>query len=214
MKVILSGLILLFVFSSCEEKEMEVKDISEILPSSERDYSKESAEELATSEDSSNYFMQLFLANGILIDGLERISDDEFPDRFNPKLSDKFKLKLYDDSVFYERWVYQDSSSLLSAFFNWMDCFGDDCTSLKPGDNVSLGKEPMQMFVNDTTLILITGDADMNRWMKYHSTLGYKMDWRYVMEQSRFGKAKWFKYSQEERIPIQPIQSLDNENSK
>ena len=199
---------------SCQEKELEVKDLSEILPSSQRDYSIESSEELANADDSSNYFRQRFLANGILIDDLWRLKSDAFPDRFNPKFSDRFKLLLESDTVRYERWIYSDSSALLNAYFNWLDCFGNTCESVKPGDKVSIGKEPMQLFVNDTTLILVSGDGDMNRWVKFHSAIGFEMNWRYVMEQSRFGKMNWYRYENGERIPVEPIARKENENSK
>lgn len=214
MKAILSGFLVLMVLASCQREEQEVKDLSEILPSSERDYSEESAEELSNADDSSNYFIQSFLANGILIDDLTRLESNAFPDRFNPKLSDRFKLQIESDTIIYERWVYADSASLLNAYFNWLDCFGDDCASFKPGDQISLGKEPMQLLVNDSTMILISGDSDMDRWMKYHSTIGFDMNWKYVMEQSRFGRMEWYKYENGERIPLESLEITSNENSK
>lgn len=205
MKYLIQGLVALFILASCQSEELGVKDLSEILPSSERDYSMESNEELANAEDSSNYFRQVFLANGILIDNLWRLDSDAFPDRFNPKKSDRFKLQLESDTVTYECWIYSDSSGLLNAYFNWLDCFGNSCTSVKPGDKIAIGKSPMQLFVNDTTMILVSGDQDMNRWFKYHTTIGFDMNWRYVMEQSRFGKMNWYRYEDGERMPLEPI---------
>lgn len=204
----------LLLLTSCKEKEMEVKDLADILPSSERDYTASASEELSDAEDSSNYFMQSFLAHGILIDDLVRLESDAFPDRFNPKFSDRFKLRIEQDSVTYEKWVYSDSASLLNAYYNWLDCFGEDCESIKPGDQRRIANTPLQLFVNDTTMILVSGDANTDRWMKYHSSLGFDMNWRHVMEQSNYGKMTWSRYIDGEKIPVEPIQILKNENSK
>ncbi len=205
---------LILVLASCEEKEMEVKDLADILPSSERDYTADASEELSDAEDSSNYFKQSFLAHGVLIDDLVRLESDAFPDRFNPKNSDRFQLRIEQDSIIYERWIYEDSSSLLNAYYNWLDCFGQDCESIKPGDQSRVSDQPMQLFVNDTTLILITGDVNADRWMKYHVSLGFEMNWRHVMQQSNYGKMTWSRYIDGEKIPVEPIQTLENEDNK
>ncbi len=201
-------------FASCKDKEMEVKDLADILPSSKRDYTTDASEELSDAEDSTNYFKQIFLAHGVLIDGLERLESDAFPDRFNPKSSDRFKLRIDQDSVIYEKWVYADSSSLLNAYYNWLDCFGEDCISMKPGDQKRVSKIPLQLFVNDTTLILVSGDSNADRWLKYHASFGFDMNWRHVMKQMSYGKMTWSRYIDGASIPLEPIENLENENNK
>ena len=205
---------LFLILVSCSEKEMETKELSDILPSSEREYITTTSDELSDAEDSSNYFKQRFLAHGILIDDIERLESDAFPDRFNPKFSDRFKIRLDQDSIIYEKWTYSDSSSLLSAFYNWLDCFGEDCISIKPGDERKLVNMPIKLFVNDTTLILVSGDMNNDRWMKYHASLGYEMNWNYVLEQTNFGKTKWSRYIKGERVSLEPIKASDDEDSK
>lgn len=202
--------ILLGFLFSCGQKEQEVKDLSEILPSSSRDYSLASTEELENEEDSINFYKQQFLANGILIDNLHRLEGTSFPDRFNPKLSDRFDLVFGQDTVRYERWIYDDSSKVMSTFYNWLDCFGDDCNSLVIGEEKNLVNEPFELFVNDSTIILVKGDNDFDKWYRFHVAFGFGSDWKYLLEQKKSGKTQWFKYIEGERIPINQQENEDN----
>ena len=50
--------------------------------------------------------------------------------------------------------------------------------------------------------------------MKYHASLGYEMNWNYVLEQTNFGKTKWSRYIKGERVSLEPIKASDDEDSK
>ena len=58
------------------------------------------------------------------------------------------------------------------------------------------------------------GDLNNDRWMKYHASLGYEMNWNYVLEQTNFGKTKWSRYIKGERVSLEPIKASDDEDSK
>lgn len=186
------------VLIACSEKEEKVMDIHDIIPSSERDYDKKKGDSL---EQNSDPLLNVILESELAFNSMEPIKERLFPDRFGPDTSFHFKLIGQKDTVRYHKWVYSDSLKTMNAFYNWMDCFGEDCRSIFIGEERNLKKEALQIFVSDTTILMIEGKkVEFEPWIKLHETLGYENDFNYLIEQSFRGKARWFTFEDEKKI--------------
>src|SRR5690606_36530854 len=107
-------------------------------------------------------------------------------------------------------WKFKDSTKVMNAFFNWMDCFGENCKSIFIGEERLFQANPIQILVNDSTLVFIEGIAsfDFKTWETYFENRDYPLDWNYVIEQRKRGRARWFTYVEEKKTPYK------NENIK
>ena len=201
MKKLFSFVFLAAVIASCGQIEGEVTELSEILPSSDRNYDAASTDGL-NPDDSMAIHRQEFLAYGIFTEEVQPLNKQYLPDRFGALSSDKFILIDETDTVKYCRWVYKDSVKLLSAFYNWLDNFGEDRNSVRVGDEVNFSTEAFQIYVSDSTLIYVEGDRATSRWLAFHDSLGLGSTWKFAIEQRRAGKAKWFTYLDGEKKPL------------
>ena len=202
--------ILLVVISlvGCNEEKQEIIDLSEIMPGSEWEN-----EDQAVQMDTLDTLVSIktrFNDHGISVLSLSIDESSYFPDRFGPETTEKFILITKSDTLRYLKWNYSDSMKVMNSFFNWIDCYGNDCRSIYVGEEKGFQKDPMQLYVNDSSLIFITArqGLDFNAWLKYHKSLGHSSEWNYVIEQPRRGRAKWFTFV--DRIKTQ----YKNENSK
>src|SRR5690606_18963426 len=48
---------------------------------------------------------------------------------------------------------YKDTTFSQNAFYNWLDCFGENCTSLKIDDEIVFRKSHGQVWWTDTLII-------------------------------------------------------------
>ena len=211
MKHILSILSLVILFSSCGDKEKEVIDLGDIIEGSER-YNEDSlnVKNDIDPEDTLAIKLKQFNDYGLVLSQIDVIEDNYFPDRFGPVNVEKYDLQSEGNSFRFIEWKYKDSIKVMNAFFNWMDCFGDNCKSIFIGEARVFQSNPFQLLVNDSSLIFIEGleSFDFKMWESYFEKQGYPLDWNYTIEQRKRGKAHWFTYIEEKKTPYK------NENSK
>jgi hypothetical protein len=105
-------------------------------------------------------------------------------------------LQLKEDAIFFGQWVYKDSIKTMNALFNWMDCFGPKCKSLKYLQPTNFQKESMLIFVNDTSLTYISSPLklDKNQWQQYLEKNKGTTEWDIVIVQKKAAKASWEYY--------------------
>lgn len=211
MKYIFPILTLLLLLSSCGEKEEEVIDLEDIIEGSDR-YSEDSLDVNNETDPKDTLTIKLkdFKENGIEATEIAAISDNFFPDRFGPLSSEKYELQLEGNKFQFIAWKFEDSTKVMNAFFNWMDCFGDKCKSIFIGEERVFQAEPFQLLVNDSVLVFIEGveSFDFKTWESYFKNKDFPLDWNYIIEQRKRGKAHWFTYVEEKKT------SYKNENSK
>ncbi len=194
----------LFALLSCQEQEKEVLDMNDIMNIETQD--EEQPEIEVSEEDSLAFIRDYFRSGGFTFDSLLPRLSRFYPERFRPLRKDKYALMFGEDSTIICQWVYEDSSRVTNAFFNWMDCFGDDCESVSIGEEKRIAKSSISIYANDTTLIYFSSNQDNQKaWSKFLETAGYEEDWNYILEQKRYGKTRWFKSEEDERISIESI---------
>ncbi len=91
---------------------------------------------------------------------------------------------------------FRDSIVLNSAFYNWLDCFSNDCVEVKINQNIDAIKTPPSLtLVYDTTLIDIRYmcEHSANDWSGFEDSIisKYGKDYRYRIEVNCGGPLTW-----------------------
>ena len=187
---------------ACSSKPEEVKDFNDILPDSERDYDQKDSI-VVENADTLGIYQERFSALGAL-DSITIYDEDLFPDRFGPEAVEKFRLAIDGEEIIFVKWKFSDSARVTNALFNWSDCFGPKCKSIRIGEEKNLLRNAFQVLANDTVLVYIESAKRLNSktWDAYFEELKYELDWNYQLEQVPNGKVRWFEYIEEEKTPI------------
>lgn len=177
---------------SCAEPKEEVIDMNELIPRSER-YTEDEAD--VEEHDTLHGLFDLETAKnvGLLVSKVLVSEETMFPDRFNPRSQAKLLLTVDQSNIFFGQWVYKDSLKTINALFNWMDCFGEKCKSVKYLESTSFQSDAMLMFVNDTSITYISSDQKLDEqlWQSYLEEK-YGLDqWDIVVVQRKQRKASW-----------------------
>ncbi len=183
-------------FFSCQEQKEELVDFSEITPQSEKYKDGNDIKEDSNEVVDFGFDIDLARELGIDVMELDSFPDPMFPDRFVPRSIQKLTLHLKEDAIFYGQWKYKDSIKTMNALFNWMDCFGAKCKSLKYLQSANFQKEAMLIFVNDTSLTYISSPLklDKNQWRQYLEKKNSIEEWDLVIVQRKGAKASWEYY--------------------
>lgn len=195
---ILSVISILFLLFACGEgKKDDVIDMKDITPHSDRDYSQTKKDSVPTVD--LGFDIKIADELGIQVIEINEIKDPMFPDRFSPKSNKKLALQLKKDQITFCQWVYKDSLKTMNALFNWLDCFGPKCKSIKYRFHEKFQPEHMLMFVNDTSITYISSPLalDANVWQQYLEKKNTIEEWDNVIIQKARKKSEWFNYSVE-----------------
>ena len=190
-KAIFAGVI--FIFAACVEKKKEVlRDMKDLTPKSERTYSEKNQEE----KDSIQFDFDAEIAREIGVEVMEfdKVEAPMFPDRFHPISATKLNLQLKKDGILFCQWTFKDSTQTKNAFYNWLDCFGEKCKSIKFGETINFQNDNFLLFVNDTLITYITSAERIEEeaWLNYFKQKNGLEDWKIFLQQGTRAKAKWF----------------------
>ena len=194
---------LITFLSSCIQEGDNVIDLSEITGHNEG-YEKEEIFSVEEQEkDTTLILKNIFLDNGLNIDSLKLRNEAMFLDRFGPKSIDKFILIKSVDTILYSKWVYEDSSKVMNAFTNWINCFGNNCKSIFFGEEKNLQKDPFKIFLSDSALIFIEGknNLDFKLWDEFYYRVN-GVSYNYLVQQSRWSKVRWYTFIDDKRLKL------------
>jgi hypothetical protein len=186
----------ILLFSCSGGKKEKVLDMNDLTPHAKKETVKSTVEK--DTLHSSLFNLPLADSCGIRIQEFSEVKDPMFPDRFMPKSKLKLNLQAKEMSLFMGQWTYPDSVKTRNAFFNWLDCFGPECTAVKFGEETQIQKEGLLFFINDTTITYVSSKVkpDLNSWQQYLEKQ-YSIDqWDVVVWQQPGKKAVWMKYDQ------------------
>ena len=182
--------------ASCQDPKEEVISLDEIMPKSERYDGSDSTRNKGEGKDSIQTALNDFASGGLKFDALS-------------------KLIRGDEIIQYYRLLFSDSVKTKNAFFNWIDCFGENCSPHFVGESTNFQKNALTILVNDTSLFFIesTAKIDMEEWFSLLEKKEYTPTWSYVIEQLPRGKAKWFQFVEEKKVKLTSTRK-EYENSK
>lgn len=193
-----------FILFSCQESKEEIVELHDIIPVSEEyeegTYDHEEVQKIENSIENP------FSGFGGAIDLIE---NNLFPDRFGVLSSKKYNVYFDEDSLEFYQWTFKDSSTTMSVFYNWLDCFGKSCESIQMLEEKKWGNEAFKLMVKDTSLVYIRSEESFKQgvWDDYFLN-DKEQQWYFILEQSRWGKVNWFTFANEEKT------NLNNENSQ
>lgn len=197
--------ILIFFTSSCNENQKkEIIEFESIQP-------KSSSKEKNINKPSSTYSWDTSLmtyftnySKNSLIDSIKRISIIQIPDRISLESTDKFSLYFNNDSTAYYHWNYSDSLSTKNAFYNWLDCFGENCNSIKLNEKKQFQKSPFLLFIGEKNMIFISSSkkAISRIWFDFIKLKYVKETWHTLIEQKQNNIANWYSIVDDEFIML------------
>lgn len=201
MKVSLLSILMLFFISCSSNLEVETVSLEDILPKSSYPTSNQDVEDTGDSTSTSSFKSDLLKA---IQDSALHFSETPysvklFPDRLRHVVRHQELIVLDSDSIALTAWQFSDSLTTINAFYNWLDCFGDNCSEIKIGEEVKFSKNSVLTLVSNYHLVHITSSKsfDMIKWQnEIVPSLFPDEFWIYALSQSAKKKAKWHIYVQ------------------
>lgn len=192
----------IFASLSCENDSpnTETVNLEDFLPKSQKEYNYEEDTTVQVEEnapDSIQLLVQAGLNNAEFRSTSALTNNKHFPDRLDYK--QRFYHELIVDSNLYELvvWQFEDSIHTVNAFYNWMDCFGKKCNSIRIGESKWVHKGAFQLFVDDYKLIYVATDNKMDQklWDNLFQPTS-KKEWNYHLYQPLKRKVEWFELAE------------------
>lgn len=189
---------LLFIGNACSEKDnYEIVDSTDILPQAEGDYNydeeQQSTGEIVYSEIQNQL---LKLLPGITFKEENNLIENQTPLLPN-RLGYKEKQEVYfnlDSTDFYLiDWTFSDSSKTVNAFYNWLDCFGPNCRSIKVNEQKNLEKNAFAVWVTQESITFLTSEYNFksSHWEKLLFEDKEEEDFYFLLKQNVRGQTNW-----------------------
>lgn len=189
---------LLFI-SSCTEPVIEEISMEELIPQSE--YDKNRAErETAIVQEYEETVIELSVLDSTLKANFPQVKISviqnkqvEFIDRMNFEDRQSSIFMLDSVPINMISWTYADSIQTENAFFNWIDCWGENCESFKVNENPKLQNDALGIWVGEKHIVYINSveDFDFFTAMQITDEL-YGEDWKYVIKKNEGRRVNWF----------------------
>jgi hypothetical protein len=190
---------LVFVLFACQSESEETVSYADISPSSTKNSTvkKDTSSAVLNEKPTKSLFLQL--TDSLFPDATWKVLDTLlFPDRFGANKSEKWVVMTTNDSLTFMQFQFSDSIRTKNAFFNWIDCFGTNCTSFKIGGNVKIKNRNALLLVGNKQLVLIESARKIDEKgivvsLERDTT---KQNWSYLVSMPRKGKSNWKKVKQ------------------
>lgn len=126
------------------------------------------------------------------LDRYELVSNEKVQWSSNVAASSDGDHELYQASIH----EYADSLKCKTALFNWLDCYGAQCTEIKVGKDTLLQKgTTAYVWVTENQILYLKSecgnDANLNRMKKLFSSRFNDNDLRYYFRVDCKGRLKW-----------------------
>ena len=194
---LLSPLICLVLCVSCgknnDNKVIKYEDIGEKAQSN-------TSVDILPSEDDNNEDTTLNLSNlDIEISKTYNLSANDFLDRFQSEESFKRLFLTSNDSIYFKSWSFRDSTACMNAFYNWLDCFGKDCSPIElySTDFITSNYNLLLVFENQIHSIISKENQNLQVWHRYFEAENDISEYHYILEQKRNQSMTWFEYNRE-----------------
>ena len=119
-----------------------------------------------------------------------------FMDRFNAKSFIKNKLYVENDSIIHYRWSFKDSTTAKNALYNWLDCFGNKCSSIKMYESFKSEKQNSLIFINQKSISFISSKNSLSKdlWMNFEKSVFSKDSMQLLIVQQPGKNALWYRF--------------------
>jgi len=185
------------LWSSCSDNtEYVILNSEEILPQAQGnyDYSDDSLDsielELTPTQET---LLQLFPDLNFDEENILKEREMLFmPNRLG--FLNKDEIYFMKDSIPYHfiEWEFGDSLKTVNAFYNWLDCFGPKCSSIRIDEEINGSKESFIIWVSDSKISYLASSKNLNRrtWQDVFLS-DQKKKLNFIIHQSPRGKMNW-----------------------
>ena len=195
--VIVISQLLLSCSTSSEE---EFIDINELLPKATYERKEVVVEEEVKEHSPLHHLISEMMPEFSFIDTNNEKS--LFPDRFT--FENRFhETYTFNNEHYFDlfHWTFKDSITTLSVFYNWLDCLGEACSSIRINEEIRLKSFPLfSIWVGKHELIHLQGNAPitLENWSKIADSTFQDEKWTYRMHQSSNKKLNWLETEEDE----------------
>jgi hypothetical protein len=202
---ILGFILLLVSFHSCNgNKEEDTIKLEDIRPKAENKEDKASE----TTIDSTIMIIKTYKSDSfdLKVSRLEFMKATTFLSRF-PNKENGLRNLIGEDTtkVFnHEYYIYKDSTQMKNAFFNWLDCNGTECISIKLYDECKIDAINNLMVVctnNSIDIIRSLKTIKPEDWISFVRFSRKSKDIKYIIYQKKNQKAKWLDFKDFKLVP-------------
>jgi len=190
-------IIVLFLISCGDNLEVETVSLDEILPQS-IEYTKTNDVESPLEKDSNTVFrnaLQVAYSDSVLV-FLAGVSRKKyFPDRLTSISREQSFIRAGDDTLVFTSWQFVDSLTTVNAFYNWLDCYGENCSEVRVGDIKNITEKCVFTAVSTAHLVHIECPVnyDITAWRSRVVSFLYPEEkWIYGFSQQRRKGMKWY----------------------
>lgn len=195
LKVFLMSSLLLF---SCTKRaEIETIDSSEILPQAKENQDIIDIDNVVEEDSIQETPFQITLSEkfpSILFDQENELKERDvlfMPNRLG--YDEKNETYFVKDSIPFHliEWSFADSAKTINAFYNWLDCFGSNCKSIRIEESVNVSKEAFTIWVIENKLVYLASSQSIKEkdWELLFENTSIKH--YFTLNQSPRGKIQW-----------------------
>ncbi len=201
-KLILVVSIFILFLNSCKEKSnKKILDINKI----NKPVEKVKKDTLVITEiDTLKPFFELYNQKmvDLKINEITQNIESPFIARFPHKKIVNLTLSSSNSKTNHTELVYVDTNERKNAFYNFLDCYGENCQSISVNDKVIFEKEFFMLISTEKSIHIIKSNKNQNpnSWI-YLSNLSSKKITTLII-QNKNQVAKWYKYESNKLIEI------------
>ncbi len=141
---------------SCENNDkVDELDSEKFIPQSKRDYDFDESEDTLSVKSGELSIESFREVVEFITDGAEwrEVKKSIYLHRFGANQEITLETVTNTDTSYWYLTSYKDTIFSQNAFYNWLDCFGENCTSLKIEDEIVFRKSSGQVWWTDTLII-------------------------------------------------------------
>jgi hypothetical protein len=103
----------------------------------------------------------------------------------------------------HEFYEYVDSNQMKNAFFNWLDCNGKQCKSIKLYEETKIEPQNLLVIVTSKSIDIFRSQSTLNSadWVNYIRFSKKINDFKYIVIQKKNQKSQWFEFINHKLCP-------------
>ena len=189
--------LILLVFLGCKnDSKNEKVDLEDIRPKSNSKSNKIEK----TNIDSNDFFLRDYTMDSVdlKLARLITLSNSTFLNRFPSKKNALRTLYLTDTTIQiqHEHYEYVDSNQMKNAFFNWLDCNGKNCKSIKLYEETKIEPDNLLLIATAQSIDIFRSKSlfKAEDWINYVRFSKKTNVFKYILFQKKNRKSQWFDF--------------------
>ena len=185
------------MFLGCkDDSKSEIVDLDKIRPKSDSKSNKIDK----TNIDSNEVSLHEYILDSInlKLDHIITLSNSTFLNRFPSKKNALRTLYLTDTTIQiqHEHYEYVDSNQMKNAFFNWLDCNGKNCKSIKLYEETKIEPDNLLLIATAQSIDIFRSKSFFKAedWINFVRFSKKTNVFKYIIFQKKNQKSQWFDF--------------------